>query len=63
MAKEASSEHPRSGLTALREAHVSFGHLTCRAWEANGTTRRRPLAKEPPPGGFPFQNPPRFAAP
>src|ERR1700740_3289108 len=21
-------------LTALREAHVTFGHLTCRAWEA-----------------------------
>src|ERR1700757_1728732 len=31
-------EHPRSGLTALREAHVTFGHLTCRAWEAKPTS-------------------------
>jgi hypothetical protein len=27
-------EHGRSALTALREAHVSIGHLTSRAWEA-----------------------------
>ena len=26
--------HARSGLTALREAHVISGQLTCRAWEA-----------------------------
>jgi hypothetical protein len=27
-------EHARSGLTALREAHVTSGQLTRRAWEA-----------------------------
>jgi hypothetical protein len=27
-------EHARSGLTALREAHVISGQLTGRAWEA-----------------------------
>ena len=26
-------EHARSSLTALREAHVTSGQLTCRAWE------------------------------
>jgi hypothetical protein len=28
------SEHVRSDLTAVREAHVSCGHLTRRDWEA-----------------------------
>jgi len=27
-------KHVRRDLTALREAHVDFGHLVCRAWEA-----------------------------
>src|ERR1700740_1993921 len=35
----------RMDLTALREAHVTFGHLTCRAWEvkraSNAASRQK----------------------
>jgi hypothetical protein len=32
--ENSAKERARSGLTPLREAHVKFGQLTCRAWEA-----------------------------
>jgi hypothetical protein len=37
----------RSGLTALREAHVSFGHLNRRAWEAKPTSNAGARAEAP----------------
>jgi hypothetical protein len=43
--------HTRSGLTALREAHVSFGHLTRRTWEVKGASNEGSAKKTCRPEG------------
>jgi hypothetical protein len=38
--------HARSGLTALREARVISGQLTCRAWEAKLSRNEAKIQKD-----------------
>ena len=45
--QRATRAHPLSGLTALHEVHVTYGHLYRRTWEVKPRQQQRRKSKDP----------------